>query len=164
MISSFCLYLSFSWDGRILKKTSLILTTYYLELGLNIHGWKNHYLTTVSAARPQNSLRAPCCAQHEEKRKLKGPRTHIRRHWSARHRHARASEARRAPRCAAYGLVRACLESETTAVRFHLEIRSSCTRARAWSGGPVNLSAATRAASMNMIRKCSKSSAVYLNW
>ena len=133
-------------------------------LGLNIHGCKNQDLTTVSAARPQNSLRAPCCAQHEEKRKLKGPRTHIRRHWSARHRHARASEARRAPRCAAYGLVRACLESDTTAVRFHLEIRSSYTRARAWSGGPVNLSAATRAASMNMIRKCSKSSAVYLNW
>ena len=33
----------------------------------------------------------------------------------------------------------------------------------AWSDRPVNLSAATRAASMNMIRKCSKSSAVYLN-
>ena len=98
----------------------------YLELGLNIHGWKNHDLTTVSAARPQNSLRAPCCAQHEEKRKLKGPRTHIRRHWSARHRHARASTA-----CS---LVRAYLESETTAPRFHLEIRLSGARAR-WVAG-----------------------------
>ena len=46
-------------------------------------------------------------------------------------------------------------------VHFHLEIGSSCTRA--WSGRLVNLSAAARAALMNMISKCSNSSAVYLN-
>ena len=60
MISSFCLYLSFSWDGRILKKTSLILTTYYLELGLNIHGWKkplfDHCKRGTASKQPPRSL------------------------------------------------------------------------------------------------------------
>ena len=158
MISSFCLYLSFSWGGRILKKTSLILTTYYLELGLNIHGWKkplfDHCKRGTASKQPPRSL------LRTARRKKKAQRPT--------HAYSKALEcaaqARARKHGAACSLVRAYLESETTAVRFHLEIRSSCTRARASSGGPVNLSAATRAASMNMIRKCSKSSAVYLNW